>query len=331
MPKETIIIYDGKQIASFYAGQTATIKTAETEVEHDIVVIAGGAKAEEVESTHALYNGVKLPTIPEDVLAQYPYCWIRNNTRTGFYDLLLSKDAWYLQNANTLAKSTNDTMWYQIAIVSADTATVWANNQTYSAMAWGNESDRRIMWSNHDIPNGSATSTDIYFEGTEPVPIEEEPEEPTNAIEITYNGEVIANLGAGQTATIKCANTELGHDIVVSAKEEEDDSIVGTWVFKDVITKDGLQEFYSSNGKEYMVYFTTNGYGYAKISYCNINNLDYLQISNRNGTGTYAYSWSGAYGENVWQSEKFKTWEITAEPTDVEFIAWLKANATKIS
>lgn len=40
-PTATVITYDGKTIATLEAGQMATIKTAETEVEHDIVVKAG--------------------------------------------------------------------------------------------------------------------------------------------------------------------------------------------------------------------------------------------------------------------------------------------------
>ena len=41
MSKETTIFYDGELIASFYAGQTATLKTKGDELEHDIVVTAG--------------------------------------------------------------------------------------------------------------------------------------------------------------------------------------------------------------------------------------------------------------------------------------------------
>ena len=44
MANETIIIYDGETIATLEAGQTATIQTAETEVEHDIMVTAGEGK-----------------------------------------------------------------------------------------------------------------------------------------------------------------------------------------------------------------------------------------------------------------------------------------------
>ena len=47
--------------------------------------------------------------------------------------------------------------------------------------------------------------------------VEVEPEESTTATVITYNGSTIASLEAGQTATIKTAETEVEHDIVVKA------------------------------------------------------------------------------------------------------------------
>lgn len=125
------------------------------------------------------YNGVLMPEIPADVLAEYPYCWIRNNTRTGYYDLLLSQKPWYLADEDTLAKSVDATKWYQIPIASADTTEAWTFNSDYDSPTWGNESNRRIMWSNHDIPNGSATATAIYFYSTYPIP---------EADECYYNG-----------------------------------------------------------------------------------------------------------------------------------------------
>ena len=50
MPKETTIHYDGELIASFYAGQTATLKTKGDELEHDIVVTAGSVPTPQPES-----------------------------------------------------------------------------------------------------------------------------------------------------------------------------------------------------------------------------------------------------------------------------------------
>ena len=117
------------------------------------------------------YNGVLLPEIPADALAQYPYAWIRNNTRTGYYDLCLSSSLWYASDANTISTDSYNTtgiQWYQVTKSAPEE--VWVFNQAWtSSGGFGNESDRHIMWSNHDIPNGSATATEIYFEGSEPV------------------------------------------------------------------------------------------------------------------------------------------------------------------
>ena len=40
---------------------------------------------------------------------------------------------------------------------------------TYSAFAVDG-SDTTVLWSNHDMPNGSATATDVYFYASEPLP-----------------------------------------------------------------------------------------------------------------------------------------------------------------
>lgn len=61
-PKETTIIYDGKTIASFSAGQTATLTTKGDEVEHNIVVVAGsGGGDPKLQEKTATENGVVLP------------------------------------------------------------------------------------------------------------------------------------------------------------------------------------------------------------------------------------------------------------------------------
>ena len=117
------------------------------------------------------YNGVVLPEIPADVLAQYPYAWIRNNTRTGYYDLCLSSSLWYASDADTISTDSYNTtgiQWYRVTKSAPEE--VWVFNQAWtSSGGFGNESDRHIMWSNHDILNGSATATEIYFNGSEPV------------------------------------------------------------------------------------------------------------------------------------------------------------------
>jgi hypothetical protein len=119
---------------------------------------------------YALYNGVRLPRIPDSVLASYPYAWIRDNRSTGYYDLLLAQGVWYCSDTDTLAHNdAKKVEWYRIEKATASSATAWTFNQSYDSKTWGEEANRPIMWSNHDIPNGSANATDIYFVGSEPV------------------------------------------------------------------------------------------------------------------------------------------------------------------
>lgn len=125
----------------------------------------------EVVYTHFLYNGVRLPKIPEDVLAEYPYAWIRNNTTTGYYDLIMSNTPYYY-NSSVLYEGAGveGRPYYRVPISSAESATEWTTYGSHSWSSWGLDTARTVLWSNHDIPNGSADATDIYFEGTDPVP-----------------------------------------------------------------------------------------------------------------------------------------------------------------
>lgn len=126
--------------------------------------------------THFLYNGVRLPRIPDSVLASYPYAWIRNNTTSGYYDLMLSDVPFYYLPSDAGVKEGNLVVgkpWYRVLITTAETVTAWENNTSNNTFSgWGIDSARTVLWSNHDIPNGPADATEIYFAGSEPVPIE---------------------------------------------------------------------------------------------------------------------------------------------------------------
>lgn len=113
------------------------------------------------------YNGVELPEIPADVFAEYPYAWIRKNNTNGTYDLVMGRDLWYFNTDMTCSDNSN-IKYYIIPISTYSEADEWNFNKDTTS-AFGLDSDRTILWSNHDIPNGSATATEIYFEGTEVV------------------------------------------------------------------------------------------------------------------------------------------------------------------
>ena len=112
------------------------------------------------------YNGVLLPEIPQDVLAEYPYCWIRKNTTSGNYDLVFGKQSWYYNNG-VYCQNETDEKWYTIPIATSTDATAWNFNKNTTGY-FSVDTARFVFWSNHNIPNGSATSANIYFYGSEP-------------------------------------------------------------------------------------------------------------------------------------------------------------------
>lgn len=122
------------------------------------------------------YNGVKLPELPSDVLADYPYCWIRKNDNTEHYDLVFTKiPGYYDATAGGIVYGANEgtaeIVHYRVPYASADSAENWDNYQTTNTwMAL--DANRTIMWSNHYIPNGSLTATEMYFNGSEAIPDE---------------------------------------------------------------------------------------------------------------------------------------------------------------
>lgn len=111
------------------------------------------------------YNGVLLPEIPEDVLAEYPYAFIGLVQSTGKYQILASTQPMYF--ADNQMNRQNSNLEPFIWCLAGDS--VWTT-VTSGNYIWSIDSDRILIWSNHDIPNGSATATDIYFYGSEPVP-----------------------------------------------------------------------------------------------------------------------------------------------------------------
>lgn len=73
---------------------------------------------------------------------------------------------------------------------------------------------------------------------------------PVFPINIAY-GDIIATANEGQIATIKCANTEADFDIVVSAKAEEDVTLEGTWMLNETLATPPVMDV-TVTGSAYM-------------------------------------------------------------------------------
>lgn len=112
--------------------------------------------------TYALYNGVRLPRIPDSVRASYPYAWIRLNA--GEYQMIVSATKWYYSSGKMYLPTSTLNKKYTL------TNSSWVDGGGWTdSGAWPINT---LIWSSHDIPNGSADATDIYFVGSEPVPID---------------------------------------------------------------------------------------------------------------------------------------------------------------
>ena len=109
------------------------------------------------------YNGVLLPELPADALAEYPYAVMAVNEEKMQYQLLLSTSKWYFDGTNVNNESSNNEPFF--SAYAEDMAWKEGTAGDY----WFTQETRPLIWSNHDVPNGSATATEIYFNGSEPV------------------------------------------------------------------------------------------------------------------------------------------------------------------
>lgn len=119
------------------------------------------------------YNGVLLPEIPADVLASYPYLLIaRADTTIRIYG---SKKVIYCYtpgDKKIYIPANRIRLTFQFATNewgTAETATN-ATNLVVEDITGSGSTVWEIVWSNSNIPNGSASSSTVYFYGSTPIP-----------------------------------------------------------------------------------------------------------------------------------------------------------------
>ena len=108
------------------------------------------------------YNGILLPDIPTEHLATNPYIWIRKNQRSGYYDLVLGNDKWYYSSSAVYPANSDVIYWYQIPLDGYESYDEWVFNEETTGF-FGVDTNRTVLWSNYSIPNGSTTSTTLYY------------------------------------------------------------------------------------------------------------------------------------------------------------------------
>lgn len=117
--------------------------------------------------THALYNGVRLPLIPADVLAAYPFAWIGKVSGDSDYRLYFATGKWWYDAAATIFQ---DNVMYRTV---SETAPVYRyNTETdkweHLSDSSGSVTEPTVIWANFNVPKDSASATTYYKTATEP-------------------------------------------------------------------------------------------------------------------------------------------------------------------
>lgn len=128
------------------------------------------------------YNGVLLPEIPGDVLAEYPYYIIVLNGST--YILLMAQKRWFRASSDALQvkRCPNAQFDYN--------GTDWGTGSFYTSV--GNWPQDWLIFASHDIPDGSETAIEIYMQAMTPVP--EFPEEPSGSGDYYYGNDLLPEV-----------------------------------------------------------------------------------------------------------------------------------------
>ena len=120
--------------------------------------------------THALYSGYRFPLLPEDVLAQYPYCWIWKDTDTSEYKVFFSTAIWYYNRSTSKGRMMYRTVseTSPVYVYSAEND-AWEFLQNHSDnQKIGTYSSGSIIWTNFDVPSGSADATSYFASASTP-------------------------------------------------------------------------------------------------------------------------------------------------------------------
>lgn len=111
------------------------------------------------------YNGILLPDIPAEHLATNPYIFIRDNSSSGYYDLIMCSGVLYYSSNSVQYNSDSTAIQYMYRLSKSIylDATEWEFVKEVSNSYFNISSSQVVLWSNVAILNSSSTSSTIYF------------------------------------------------------------------------------------------------------------------------------------------------------------------------
>ena len=162
----------------------------------------------------------------------------------------------------------------------------------------------------------------------------------TSPTSVTYNNSTIATLNDGDTKTLGCYGKVMASDVAIGSKTlncngklMQGDIVVElvgsaasgeTWYFNDTIKSVSALGLY--------VNFTSNGVSYTMMHSTTIieGKFHYVNIMQYYNSDTEAFANVYRYDRNTWYNEAYRT-IVLDEPATGDVLAFLEANATKIS
>ena len=174
----------------------------------------------------------------------------------------------------------------------------------------------------------------ISYNGNEISAVDE-----TAPVSVAYNNATIATLNDGDTKTLGCRGRVMASDVVIGSKTlncngklMQGDIVVElvgsaasgeTWYFNDTIGDISVDGLY--------VNFTSNGVAYTSMSRVGImEGKRYTFVVQYYNTDTAAFAIAYNYFRSTWYNEALRT-IVLDEPATGEVLAFLEANATKLS
>jgi hypothetical protein len=184
------------------------------------------------------YNGVLLPEIPADVTDTK---WvILHSPKSNTYTLYGSTTIWYFYATSNYPSTIKNVTGYCRMYSIASDGESWElrSDSTGDWLIVDTETSQSLFWSNHDIPNGSATATDIYFRGSFPT-----------ATPIHLVNQNQASSNSTTTCSLTMAGCKVGNTLILAYAVRgngNDPTLSDGWVKlgggNNVDTVDGLNQ-----------------------------------------------------------------------------------------
>lgn len=121
------------------------------------------------EQNLCFYGNVLLPEIPEELRSKWKYLWIRKSISDGNYDLAVSDTIQYFSSSDKKMWMDSGSQEWWLTPINNPTGWTWKASYT-GKDSWKADSNYAVIWANYDIPEGSASATNVYLYGIEPVP-----------------------------------------------------------------------------------------------------------------------------------------------------------------